>query len=63
MIFRSQRKGTRTILRRTASFMLLSISHHSLQDMARGISKHSWNIHVKAQAHEACRSSIAGDAN
>ena len=22
------------------------------QDMARGISKHSWNVHVKAQAHE-----------
>ena len=23
------------------------------QDLAQGISKHSWNIHVKAQAHEA----------
>lgn len=23
------------------------------QDMARGIGKHAWNVHVKAQAHEA----------
>ncbi|CAE7904728.1 sodA, partial [Symbiodinium microadriaticum] len=26
-----------------------------LKDMARGVSKHSWNIHVKAQAHEVER--------
>lgn len=23
--------------------------------MARGISKHSWNVHVKAQAHEVLK--------
>ena len=29
------------------------LSTEGYQDMARGIGKHSWNIHVKAQAHEA----------
>ena len=51
MIFRSLQKVTRM------SVGALSLSpqfmFRCLQDMARGISKHSWNIHVKAQAHEA----------
>ena len=29
------------------------LTNEGYQDMARGISKHSWNVHVKAQAHEA----------
>ena len=48
MIFHLPPRGTRTSSEASAH----AFSLQQLEDMARGISKHSWNIHVKAQAHE-----------
>ncbi|CAE7838571.1 unnamed protein product [Symbiodinium sp. CCMP2592] len=40
---------------RTMAMYDFPLTTEGYQDMARGISKHSWNIHVKAQAHEVER--------
>eukprot|EP00434_Breviolum_minutum_P011855 symbB.v1.2.010460.t1/scaffold669.1/size295035/11 len=40
---------------RTLAMYDFPLSNEGYQDMARGISKHSWNVHVKAQAHEVER--------
>eukprot|EP00439_Symbiodinium_sp_Y106_P063243 s3552_g9.t1 len=40
---------------RTMTMYDFPLTTEGYQDMARGISKHSWNIHVKAQAHEVER--------
>ncbi|CAE7925767.1 sodA [Symbiodinium sp. KB8] len=40
---------------RTMAMYDFPLTTEGYQDMARGVSKHSWNIHVKAQAHEVER--------
>ncbi|CAL1134717.1 unnamed protein product [Cladocopium goreaui] len=40
---------------RTLAMYDFPLTNEGYQDMARGISKHSWNVHVKAQAHEVER--------